>query len=376
MKLFSNDESVTESGCTQFKEASPQVRLSCFDEDLKRHDGKSVPKDLLRLHSLVANPHTEEHVWMNACIGAGDKSLEPSHGLLQKVWTNLTAWSGGACSFVSVMFYFSVSLFLFGQTVNLFGGMSVDNFLRPFSTADGVGLLVSLTSSLCFWTSLVVRSQVVRLLVLVPSLLMIWGLLAFGLSTQIGTLSGIVVAILATVSVSAIAGAGWQCRQSLPRSFSPAKMASAGLPVLILPTSLSTWVLYMAATQERHSGAYSDATTGVFFFLSAIFAYCFFAHGYAIARASKSVSVAAGAFLSTLVQAPLLVGLFFAGALSAVFALIGDNPISGSAMDIALWKQLGLQRFAFFTVGLLAACCLSGAGGYAGAMLNAKLSKK
>ena len=77
MKL-SRNQSQSEPVWARFKEARPQIKVTCSDDEsvgCNTLSGKSVAKDLWQLSQLVGNPATKESVWMNACIGAGGKSL-------------------------------------------------------------------------------------------------------------------------------------------------------------------------------------------------------------------------------------------------------------------------------------------------------------
>jgi hypothetical protein len=376
MKLFSNDESMAESGCAQFKEAAPKVRLHCADEYSKRHDGKSVPKDLLQLHSLVGNPNTQEHVWMNACVGAGARSLEPSHGLFYRLWSSLTAASGAACSVVALILYFCTGLFLVAQITFMATGISVDNFIRPFAPTDGMGLLVAVAASICFWASLLVRSNIARRFVLVPTTFLICFFVTIGTSTVMGAGLGIMTAILTTLAVIAVGQAGLQCRESLPTSFSAAKLASSGLLVLLVPASFSACLLYGAITQDSHPTTFSNGTSDGLIALSTIFLYCFLVHGYVVARATKSTSKAAGAFLSVLVQTPLLLGFLLMTVFSGMLTFVPDTSGITSTGDIALWRSFGLERFVLMLIGTLTACATACVGGWAGACRNSMIASR
>ncbi len=365
-----------ESGCAQFKEAAPQIRLHCSDEQTRRHDGKSVPKDLLQLHSLVGNPNSEEHVWMNACVGAGSRSLAPSHGIFYRIWSSITAYSGATCGVVAVVMNFCTGLFLFAQLSCMVTGVSVDDFMRPFASSDCMGLLVALASALCFWVSLLVRAKLPRLLVLVPTTFLICFFVTIGTSCLLGAGSGIIMAIMTTLAVIAIGHAGLQCRESLPASFSASKLASSGLLVLLVPACFSACLVYGAMTTETKTVTYSNGSSEGLVVLGIIFTYCFCVHGYVIARASKSASKAAGAFLSILVQTPLIFGFLLMTLFSGLLAFSNDSSGINSVSDLALWKSFGMERFAVMLTGTLVACGLAGAGGWMGALRNSSLASR
>lgn len=372
MKLFDNDESLAGSGCAPFKEAAPKVRLSCDDELSPRYDGKSVPKDLLQLHKLVANPDTEEKIWINACIGAGNRSLRPERRLLAKMWDAAVSGTAFNCYLLTAILAFPTSLFLFAELSYLSLSTSVDSFIKPFSAPDGMGLLAAVASAICFWTSLLFRMKWSRWLVALPAIGAVWIAITLGVGWTIGYgLS----AVIATVTASAMAGisyAGYLCRESLPRSFDAVRLAKSALPYLAFPSLISAWVLFEAFSRPTQSISYSNGTSGGLLLLVAITAYCFFAPGFAIGRASKSSSRAAGAFLSVLVQTPLLLSFALVAALSAVFGLVNVDPSTTDPVNLASWRAFGLERAAFFLGGAFVASKLAAAAGSIGVRTNEK----
>lgn len=372
MKLFDNDESLAGSWCAPFKEAAPKVRLNCDDALSKRHDGKTVPKDLLQLHKLVANPSTEEHIWMNACIGAGTRSLTPQRGLLAKMWD--TAISGIAfnCYLLTAILAFPVSLFVLAQLSFFSLGISVDSFIRPFSAPDCMGLLVAVGSAICFWTSLLFQLKSWRWLAAVPAIGAVWIGITLGAGWTVGYGLSIAFATVTALAMGGLCYAGYLCRETLPKSFDAIRMVKCGLPYLCFPAVLSAWILFEAFSTPTHSSTYSNGTSGGFLFLAAIVVYCFFAPGLAIGMSSKSTSRAAGAFLSVLVQAPLLLSFTVVAGLSVLFGSENVDPGVSAALNLESWKALGLERAAFFLAGALVATKLAAAGGSIGVWVNEK----
>jgi len=378
MKLFSNDESEAKPGCVRFKEAAPQVRLSCPENSQGRNDGKSVPKDLLQLSQLVGNPYTQEHVWMNACIGAGDRSLAPKHSVLFKAFSMFKTSLGTTYGMLTLTLNFVLGLFFAAQSACSMRGISVDDFVRPFSTIDGAGFLIALLAGSCFWAALLSKSRVLRLLTLVPSILLLSFALVFGTASFIGFGWALATAVLGITGVVGVWHAGLLCRESLPIRFNAAKLAQSSIGMLTVPAVLSAWILYQALTSPSHSSTYNNGTSWSLAILGSIFSYCLLAQGYAIARASKSASKAACAFLGVCVQAPLLLGLFYAASLSTIVATMANIDPNFSASlqstnfssNFDAWKVFGLERSMFMFAVTATTLGLAGLGGYLGACRN------
>ncbi len=379
MKLFSNYESEAKAGCAQLKEATPQVRLSC-SENTSYHDGKSVPKDLFQLSQLVGNPNTAEHVWMNACIGAGDRSLAPKHGFIFKALSWLKTSLGVTYGMLTLTFNFVLVLFVAAQAAFTTVGMSIDDFIRPFSHLDGAGLLTALFAGVCFWVSLLSKSKALKWFSLIVSMLGLSLALVFGNSDFLGYGWATATAALSMAGVIGIWHSGKLCREALPKSFSVAKLAQSNLGVLALPAALSAWILYMAATATTHSTTYDNGSSSSMWILGSLFSYCLLAQGYALARSSKSASKTACAFLGVYLQAPLLLGLFYSASVSALIATIANLNVSFSSGLLASvyldsWKTAGPERAMFMFAATLLTLGLAGAGGYLGAWRNSVLSR-
>lgn len=375
MKLSNNEESKTGSGCAPFKEAAPKVRLRCAEGAAKRHDGKSVPKELLQLHHLVGNPNTEEHVWMNACIGAGAQSLEPSHNLLYKVWSALQSSCGALFAIFTLLINFCAGIFLCAQSNYLVTGVNVDSFIRPFSETDGVGLLVALVAALCFWVSLLVNARWLRIFVVIPAILFVSSMSALAFCWTFGSGWAAILGTFIGVGSAAIAHFGLQLRESLPKSFSAARVAASGVGVLLPTAAFAVWSLYYAITGTSHTEKFANGDGDSLFFIGAIFAYCFFVHGYAIARAAKSSSRMAGAFLGSIVQAPILFGFTIAAFASAILGFSDPSMALNHSFPeyVASWKDYGLERGVLFLGMTALGLALSAGGGWVGAWRNSHL---
>ncbi len=382
MKLFSNSEFDAKPGCAQFKEAAPKIRLSCANDSSATHDGKSVPKDLLQLSELVGNPNTAESVWMNACIGAGERSLAPKHGFTFKTLMFFKTSLGLSYAMLTLMLNFVLLLFVTAQAAYSLVGLSVDDFIRPFSHVDGAGLLVALMAGECFWASLVSKSAGLKGFHLIASMFVLSLTLIFGVSDTLGLGWALLTAGVSMLGVLGLWHGGTLCREALPESFSAAKVAQSGIGVLTLPAVMSAWVLYSAFTSTTHSTSYSNGTDSSLWVLGCIVGYCLLAQGYAIGRASKSASRAACAFLAVCVQAPLLLGLLYATSASAIltamanfdpnFALLQSGVTSAF---VEVWKNVGLERTGFMLAVTLITAALAGAGGYLGAWTNSIITR-
>ncbi|MBS1954248.1 MAG: hypothetical protein JST89_08680 [Cyanobacteria bacterium SZAS-4] len=383
MKLFSNEESAAKPGCAQFKEAAPQVRLSCPDDNSILHDGKSVPKDLLQLSQLVGNPSTEESVWMNACIGAGNRSLAPKHGLVYKTLMSFKTSLGMTSIMLTLVLNFVLLLFIAGHSAFLSLGTTVDDFIRPFAQMDGAGLVIALMASTSFWGALLSKSSVLKWFYLIISMLGLSLTLVFGVSDFLSFGWALATAAISMLSVAGLWYGGALCREALPRSFSADKVVQSSFSMLALPASLSAWILYNAFSSTTHTSSYDNGNSTTLWVLCTIVGYGVLGQGYAIGRASKSASKAACAFLGVCVQAPMLLGLVYIVGVSVLVGaranfdanFVSVQSILNSSF-LAAWANLGAQRAGFMLAATLMTFGLAGAGGYLGAWRNSIASKR
>lgn len=383
MKLFSNEESEAKPGCAQFKEAAPQVRLSCPDDTFVWHDGKSVPKDLLQLSQLVGNPSTAESVWMNACIGAGSRSLAPKHGLIYKALMSFKTSLGMTCVILTLVLNFVLMLFIAGHFAYNLAGISVDDFIRPFAHIDGAGLVIALMAGVCFWGALLSKSSALKRFYLIVSMLGLAVTLVFGVSDFLGYGWALLTAAASMLGVFGLWHGGAMCREALPKNFSAAKVAQSGIGMLALPAILSAWILHSAFSSTTHTSSYDNGTGSTLWILCSIVGYGVLAQGYAIGRASKSKSKEACAFLGVCVQAPMLLGLVYTVGLSSLVAALANfDPHFASIQSgvtssfLGVWTSIGAERAAFMLAATTATFGLAAAGGYLGAWINSLAPKQ
>ncbi len=317
---------------------------------------------------------------MNACIGAGERSLAPKHGIIFRVLSGLKTGLGVTYGMLTLMFNFCLVLFVAAQAAYVTVGLNIDDFVRPFSHLDGAGLLASLFAGGCLWVSLLSKSKGFKLFSLSASIVVLSLALIFGISEYLGYGWAIATAVACVAGVISIWHSGTLCREALPKNFSAAKLAQSSLAMMTIPAALSAWILYKAVTETSHSSSYDNGSSASLWVLGSILSYCLVAQGYAIARASKSASKAACAFLGVYVQAPLLLGLFYCAGVSAVIATMTNLNLNlGSGLQAYvfydLWKSAGPERTLFMFAATLFSLCLAGAGGYLGAWRNSVLSR-
>jgi hypothetical protein len=385
MKL-SRNQSQSEPVWARFKEARPQIKVTCSDDEsvgCNTLSGKSVAKDLWQLSQLVGNPATKESVWMNACIGAGGKSLAPQHTLHSKIWLVFKTSAGAVFAMLTLLLNYSLSMFVAAQSAWFFRGVDVDNFLRSLTGGDGMGLLIALLAGLCFWVSLLVEHGPTRMFVSSGSTLLVALALVFGGTTLIGIVGGVVLSLLCIALLLGIAHVGRLCRESLPANFNAAKLAQSGIGMLMLPAFFMAWVLQVAmADGTQHSSSYANGTESSLGIFLGVFAFCLIGQGFAMARASKSTSRAACAFLAVCVQTPLLFGL-------SIATLVAAGAAAGSNIDSAFpglqmmfsdsqissaWKILGADKASFLLLTTMITLTLAAIGGYLGAITNSTRS--
>ncbi len=386
MKLSQN-QSQSEPAWARFKEVRPQVRVTCSDPesvDCKTLSGKSISKDLWQLSQLVGNPATKESVWMNACIGAGGKSLAPQHTLHSKFWLVFKTSAGAVFAMLTLLLNYSVSMLVAAQSAWVFRGVDLDSFLRTLTGGDYIGLLAALVACICFWVSLLVNHRPIREFVNGGSVSLIAFCLLFGGSTLLGVGGAIVLSLLSIAVVMGIGHIGNLCRQLLPVNFNAVKLAQSGIGILMLPAFFMVWMLQLAITSPHQSSSYGTGTESALGIFLGVFAFCLIGQGYAIARASKSTSRAACTLLAVCVQTPLLLGLCVA-TLVAVGATVGahmDSAFSGLQMMyfdsqlVGAWKSLGADKAVFLLTTTMVTLTLAVTGGYLGAVTNSTRNSK
>jgi hypothetical protein len=377
MKLSPNDESQSKFARPHFREVSPQVRLSCPESSSDPYElsNKSVPKDLLHLSRLVGNPATEESVWMNACIGAGTRSLTPKHSILFRLSSFLKTGLGATFALLTVLLNFTIAISLTGQGAYFLRGISINDFFRAFPAVDGLGLLVALLAGLCFWSSLLCKSRKATNLVASIS--------AFGVSSVVllagylDLLSNTLIAFLCFASVLVFAKIGTLCREALPSNFSAVKLAQSTIGILTVPAVFTVWLLSSATTSSHEYTRYGEGNLVSVSIFLALMAFCVVGQGYAMAKASKSSSRLACTFLAVCLQAPLVVGLVVSTCFAAVAAVavtvdpnftIHQQFLYQNYLNI--WKSIAGDKVLLLIGVSLLTVPMAAAGGYLGALAN------
>jgi hypothetical protein len=376
MKLSPNDESQSKFAWPHFREASPQVKLSCPETSSDPYEGsnKSVPTDLLHLSKLVGNPTTEENVWINACVGAGTRSLAPRHSVLHKTSAFLKSGLGMTLSLLTLFLNFTLAISLTGQGAFFLKGVDITAFFRAFPGVDGLGLVVALLAGLCFWVSLLCKSKTA--INIVTSFSAVGVSLLVLLAAYLGPVWDILIACSCLLAVLGLAKVGEICRDALPVNFNAAKVAQSAVGMLLVPASFMAWILYTVLTGSHDSPTYDGSLSAASMYLGMMI-FCVIGQGFAMARASKSSSRSACALLAVSVQAPLVVGLCVSACVAGAATLgasfdpnftIHQQLLYENASNV--WKTIGADKTLFLAAASLITVSLAAAGGYLGALAN------
>jgi hypothetical protein len=239
------------------------------------------------------------------------------------------------------------------------------------------------------------KSKKVNWLTVTGAGLLTLGAMGIG-SSLIGMPGGIVLAIFSVLTFLAVGWLGALCRETLPKTFDAGKLVrslsslswmrlqggrlrSKLLWLLSGPAVLMTWIIWMACTTPRNPAPYSPGSETALCMLLVLLAFCVITPGLAIARSSKSTSLAACGLLSVLVQTPLVAGIAAAG-LIAFLATIGaqiDGSIgllpslfpNANTLD-PTWQTAGGAKAFYLFVTAFLTLLLAWAGGVAGGALN------
>ncbi len=362
-------------------EPQPSVTVRCSDEHQVSHL-KHLPKDLRPLAQLVANPHTKESVWMNACVAAGDKSLVAKHSLLSRAGSILHTFSGASAAILVLMFNIMIATLFSSYAAFLINGVDPNIFMRDLIDSHMTGVLVAIGSGFAFWYSLLIQQRHVRRFLVSASVTTTTLLVLLTGFEYLGPLGAMLVSALAcglTLFVSAIAG--W-CREALPKNFNAASIAKSTLAMLFIPALVNGLMLMAVVSGKYHSSApFSTPTVESAIFAAGILFYTVFGQCLALSVASRTSSRAATALLSTCVQAPLLLGLGFTALASLVRAFsLGVEHFNDSYFGILVppansWLHYGTDKALFTLLAIVLTLSFTLGGSYLGAAINARRSK-
>ncbi len=362
-------------------EPEPAVTVRCSDEHQVLHL-KHLPKDLRPLAQLVANPHTKESVWMNACVAAGDKSLVAQKSLLSRATSFLHTFTGASAALLVLMFNIMAATLFSSYAAFLINGVDPNIFMRSLIESHMTGVIVAIGSGFAFWYSLLIQQRHLRRFLVSAS---VTATTLFVLLTgydYLGPAAALLVSALAgglTLFVSAL---GRWCREALPKTFNAASMAKSTLGILFIPALINGFMLMTVFSGKYHSSpSFSTPTIESAVFAAGILFYTIFGQCLALSIASRTSSRAATALLSTCVQAPLLLGLGFTALASLVRAFSsGVEHLNDSYFGILVppansWLHYGPDKALFTLLAIVLTLSFTLGGSYLGAAINARRSK-
>jgi hypothetical protein len=353
-------------------EPEPSVTVRCSDEHQVLHL-KHLPKDLRPLAQLVANPHTKESVWMNACVAAGDNSLVAKHSLLSRAASVFHTFSGASAAILVLMFNIMTATLFSSYAAFLINGVDPNIFMRGLIDSHMTGVIVAVGSGFAFWYSLLIQQRHLRRFLVSASVTTTTLLVLLTGFDYLGPLASLLLSALAcglTLFVSAIAG--W-CREALPKTFNAASMAKSTLAMLFIPALVNGLMLMAVVSGKYHSSApFSTPTVESAIFAAGILFYTIFGQCLALSLASRTSSRAATALLSTCVQAPLLLGLGFTALASLVRAFISGVENFNANIN---WLHYGPDKALFTLLAIMLTLSFTLGGSYLGAAINARRSK-
>lgn len=353
-------------------EPEPVVTVRCTDEHQVLHL-KHLPKDLRPLAQLVANPHTKESVWMNACVAAGGKSLVARNSLLSRAGSVFHTFSGASAALLVLMFNIMTATLFSSYVAFLINGVDPNIFMRGLIDSHMTGVIVAIGSGFAFWYSLLIQQRHLRRFLVSASVTTTTLLVLLTGFDYLGAAAALLVSALAcglTLFVAAIAS--W-CREALPKTFNAASMAKSTLAILFIPALVNGLMLMAVVSGKYHSSApYSTPTVESAIFAAGILFYTVFGQCLALSVASRTSSRAATALLSTCVQAPLFLGLGFTALASLVRYFISGVDSFYASSD---WLNNGPDKALFTLLAIALTLSFTLGGSYLGAAINARRSK-
>lgn len=376
---LNSEESELRRGSARFKEASPEITLHCADD--ARHEayfapGMTVPKELLHLTHIVSNPNASEKSWMNACVGAGERSLVPQLNIWGRINFGLKSTLGSILATLTYVLNCALAVFLTSEVAFLTRGISHNDFVHGFSTADAVGLLTGMAASVCFWLTLLCRKRAwwsSQIQIVVSSLTLF--IIYCGTNDHLGGSLSLQLVAISLAGILLIKHFGKLCRECLPISFAAPKLAQSWISMLLVPAAFTSWLLFNAITNPSPTSDHTNGGATTLMVFGPVLGFCILGQGFALARASKSISRSACAFLSTCVQAPLLLALGMSVFISMALSFTSDSATISDLQFLSSWKSIGIERGLFLLGTIAMALGLSAGGGYLGAWANSVCRK-
>lgn len=363
-----------------FSQPQPSVTLHCSEKPHSIKHLKNLPKDLRPLAELVANPETKESVWLNACVAAGDKSLVAKQSFLGKANASFFAFTGALLAFLALMLNFITATLFSSEAAYLFHSIDANVFMRGLIDSHMTGVIVAIGAGLAFWYSLLIQNRCVRRTLVGLSTIAVGGLILLTALAYLTPVSGLLVTTLAVALTLGLSTIASYCREALPKSFTPADLATSAVGILGIPAALFALVLVSVVSGDFHSsGPYSTPTIDSAIVSAGMLFFAVFGQSFALSLASRTSSRAACTLLSTCVQAPLFLGLGFTVIATILKTFEATTLVNSGTERYDLlasdWVLYGWDKAGFTLVAILLALSMAVLGSYAGATINALRSK-
>ncbi|MDP3508882.1 MAG: hypothetical protein Q8T09_12905 [Candidatus Melainabacteria bacterium] len=380
MKETDHSKMSKKCGWKGFRVPRPSVTLHCSEKPHSLRHLQNLPKDLRPLAELVANPETKESVWLNACIAAGDKSLVAQPSFFGRANASFFAFTGALLAFLALMLNFITATLFSSEVAYLLHNVDANVFMRGLIDSHMTGVIVAIGAGLAFWYSLLIQNRCVRRILVGLSTFAIGGLILLTAVAYLTPVSGFLVTTLAVALTLGLSTIASYCREALPRSFTPADLATSAVGILGIPAALFALVLVSVVSGDYHSsGPYSTPTIDSAIVSAGMLFFAVFGQSFALSLASRTSSRAACTLLSTCVQAPLFLGLCFTVIATILKTFEATALVNSSTERFDLlasdWLLYGWDKAGFTLVAILLALSMAILGSYAGATINAFRSK-
>jgi hypothetical protein len=238
MKETDQSKMSKKCGWKGFRVPQPSVTLHCSEKPHSLRHLQNLPKDLRPLAELVANPETKESVWLNACIAAGDKSLVAQPSFFGRANASFFAFTGALLAFLALMLNFITATLFSSEVAYLLHNVDANVFMRGLIDSHMTGVIVAIGAGLAFWYSLLIQNRCVRRILVGLSTFAIGGLILLTAVAYLTPVSGFLVTTLAVALTLGLSTIASYCREALPRSFTPADLATSAVGILGIPAAL------------------------------------------------------------------------------------------------------------------------------------------
>lgn len=324
------------------------------------------------LARVIGDPAKPEHVWMNACVAAGNRSLAPKPSLGRRLLPLMSGLGAIFASLTMLVTYPMAILLASNVAYHLFG-TDINSFVHDMDGADVLGFVMASGAGFVFWAHFLSDLKFIHRLVSYPTTFIILALCAGGGIAFCGIYNGLALCLISLLMLLGAAGLGRLGREALPGNFTANHVGRETMFSLSLPALVAIAIMGSVLWNPDPPGPYTVEPLGSFICASALLSCVVLAPGIAIARASGCKSIAASALLGALVQMPLWLGLLISS-LCSLATTIGALSFTNFPLDAtgAAWKSFGMMKALLLfgtSAGMLG---LTAAGGMLGTVLNRK----